>query len=339
MKGQDGQGREGRERRDGQEGREGREGQGGPVERLLRHSPQLNASAATLEACLEADVLAAWADGSLQPHELRLAEAHAATCARCRAVMAAIIRTEPVADLGAAAVPWWRLGWNLGWLVPLTAGAAALALWVALPSPSGPPTAPAEVSQRAAGRVDPSSPAPAAPDQERQVVELRREVNQADQLQDRPAPAGAAPAAAPPPARSTASDARAAAPVASLAEAVSPAVIDIPSPDARIRWRIVPTQGVERTTDAGVTWTAHVNRAGLTAGASPGPSICWVVGPDGVVLLTVDGQTWQERTLAERTNLAAVQAEDGERATVIAADGRRFATTDGGSTWTPLQGF
>ena len=45
--------------------------------------------------CLDADTLAAWADGALQGKELAAAELHASQCSRCLAVLAAIERTAP----------------------------------------------------------------------------------------------------------------------------------------------------------------------------------------------------------------------------------------------------
>ena len=44
--------------------------------------------------CLDAETLAAWADGSLNAKELAAAEIHASNCARCMALLAAIERTD-----------------------------------------------------------------------------------------------------------------------------------------------------------------------------------------------------------------------------------------------------
>ena len=67
-------------------------------------------------ACLDPETLAAWADDGLDARERAAAEAHAADCSRCQALLAAMIRTaEPAAD----AAPWWRLP-AMKWLVPLS---------------------------------------------------------------------------------------------------------------------------------------------------------------------------------------------------------------------------
>jgi photosystem II stability/assembly factor-like uncharacterized protein len=72
----------------------------------------------------------------------------------------------------------------------------------------------------------------------------------------------------------------------------------------------------------------------LVAGASPARAVCWIVGRAGVVLLSVDGATWQRRSLPEAVDLIAVRASDARSAVVTAIDARQFATADGGATWT-----
>src|SRR6188474_2969365 len=82
------------------------------------------------DACLDADTLAAWADGALDAGALATAEAHAADCARCQAMLAAMARTAPLAPARAVA-PWWKPAFR--WLVPLTAAAAAVLVWTIVP--------------------------------------------------------------------------------------------------------------------------------------------------------------------------------------------------------------
>src|SRR5437660_12625851 len=80
-------------------------------------------------SCLDAETLAAWADGELDSRMRAAAEAHAADCSRCQALLAAMVRT---AEPAAAAKPWWRLP-AIKWLAPLTAAAAALFVWAIVP--------------------------------------------------------------------------------------------------------------------------------------------------------------------------------------------------------------
>jgi len=73
---------------------------------------------------LDAEIVAAWLDGSLDAGERTRAEAHAADCDRCRAVLAAMIRTEPpVPHRGWFSIPAVR------WLAPLATAAVVLVVW------------------------------------------------------------------------------------------------------------------------------------------------------------------------------------------------------------------
>jgi putative zinc finger protein/photosynthesis system II assembly factor YCF48-like protein len=107
------------------------------------------------------------------------------------------------------------------------------------------------------------------------------------------------------------------------------------SPDPQSRWRLVSPSTVERSTDGGRTWTAQdvPPHANLTAAVAPAPTICWIVGRAGTVLLTVDGHTWQTLAFPEAVDLVAITASSADAATVTTADGRTFATSDRGRTW------
>ena len=74
-----------------------------------------------------------------------------------------------------------------------------------------------------------------------------------------------------------------------------------------------------------------------SAGVAPSRNVCWLVGANGVVLLTTDGQTWRRLAFPELTGLSAVTAADAISATVRTADGREFVTKDAGITWIQRQ--
>ena len=179
-----------------------------------------------------------------------------------------------------------------------------------LTAPAAPPPAPA-VNGQAAGK--PAAPIGAASRQEY-------------------AAAGAAGAAAP------RADASAAAPDELRPLRAVESVItttEVLSPDPRIRWRL-SGQTVQRSTDGGATWVAQSTgtTARLNAGVSPSPFLCWVVGDDGLVLMTADGLTWQRTTSPAADSLVAVTASDADHATVTTRDKRAFVTADRGRTWT-----
>jgi hypothetical protein len=121
---------------------------------------------------------------------------------------------------------------------------------------------------------------------------------------------------------------------AALARSTAQRTLDIVSPDPAIRWR-VSGSAVQRSTDAGATWQPQSPGVDvpLTAGAAPQPSVCWLVGRGGTVLLSTDGQTWRRLPFPEAVDLAGVRASSAASASVTTADGRVLATSDGGATW------
>ena len=118
------------------------------------------------------------------------------------------------------------------------------------------------------------------------------------------------------------------------AETVAVPIPDVTSPDARSRWRISGAS-VQRSTDNGATWTVQDTgtTVRLTAGSSPNPDICWIVGAQGTVLVSVDGRSWQRLKSPDPGLLVSVRATSADAATLTTSDGRTFATTDRGRTW------
>src|SRR6185295_2140693 len=125
------------------------------MDRLLAAALNARAGSAADGACLDAETLAAWADEALDARERAAAEAHAADCARCQALLAAMVRTRPPA---AEARSWWRVP-SFGWVIPVTVAATALVIWIAVPN-----RVPVQVSDGGALAVDqltaPQAPAP-----------------------------------------------------------------------------------------------------------------------------------------------------------------------------------
>lgn len=124
--------------------------------------------------------------------------------------------------------------------------------------------------------------------------------------------------------------------VAGLAKAVAPGVtfaaVDGPM------WRVGPTGNIERSSDKGTTWQPQSSgvKADLLAGTAVSDQVAWVVGREGVILRTTDGETWQRvaspnRLMVDWTN---IQATDADHASINSSDHRSFRTEDGGKTWT-----
>ncbi len=103
------------------------------------------------------------------------------------------------------------------------------------------------------------------------------------------------------------------------------------------RWRILEGTRVERSIDAGVTWTpvniTVVPSSFLTAGAAASETVCWLVGQGGAVFVSSDGVTFEQVASPGPAAITSVEAVDALHATVVTVDGRTFTTVDGGATW------
>jgi hypothetical protein len=111
--------------------------------------------------------------------------------------------------------------------------------------------------------------------------------------------------------------------------------VPIFSPDGRIRWRLEGGGAISRSSDGGTTWQPQQSGVDddLLAGSAPSATTCWVVGRQGTVLRSVDGEHWQRVRFPDTADLVGVEAKDGQTAVITARDGRRFATSDAGVSW------
>jgi Putative zinc-finger len=109
----------------------------------------------------------------------------------------------------------------------------------------------------------------------------------------------------------------------------------VPTPDKNILWHILQFGFVERSEDGGATWhgTLPKQNAHYTAGSAPTAKVCWLVGNKGLILLTPDASNWQIIPPPVQADFVRVAALDAWTATVTAADGRKFTTTDQGESW------
>ena len=90
------------------------------------------------------------------------------------------------------------------------------------------------------------------------------------------------------------------------------------TPDSAILWRFAGSGFVERSTDGGATWQGEEPSAGgqLIAGAAPSANVCWIVGRDGLILLTKDAKSWKKIPPPVDADFVAVSAESAPSAIV-----------------------
>jgi hypothetical protein len=115
------------------------------------------------------------------------------------------------------------------------------------------------------------------------------------------------------------------------------------APSGSTLWRAGKGGMIERTTNAGTKWISQKSpsREEWLGGAAVSDTVCWLVGRNGAIARTVDGKRWERVAppaqavagAAKLPDLTGVAASDALKATITAADGRRFATLDGGKTW------
>lgn len=316
------------------------------LDRALKQ--ELRAMAAPAGDHIDAETLAAWADGGLDATMMAAVESHVSSCPRCQLIAGVMTKSAPVV----AAEP--RRAFRIpAWWYPIAAGAAAVTIWMVVPQQREiapvPPAPPAAVAPES-----PSTPTEVAPSQgrnqppanvdlpERGTIVQNKPPGPPVTLQDNAAKedvdalkrspqrneiAAAAPAAAPPSAPVAIGELQKSARFAATST-------EIVSPDASRRWRVA-ANGIERSEDGGRTWLVVRPTTGdvITGGVAPAGSICWLIGRSGVVLVTADGVTFSRAPLPEAIDLSSISATDAQSATVTTVDGRRFRTDDAGRSW------
>jgi Photosynthesis system II assembly factor YCF48/Putative zinc-finger len=121
-------------------------------DKLLRESLTADAAADHGAECLDAALVAGWFDGTLSHAERTAVEAHAASCSRCQATIAALVRTDRPSPR-----VWWRAP-AVRWLVPMAvASAAVLVVWIGVRRPDTATVPPAAATS---ARLESPAPAP-----------------------------------------------------------------------------------------------------------------------------------------------------------------------------------
>ena len=279
------------------------------LDRALKAAYSRGADAPVTPACLDPETLAAWIDGGLDAPSVAMAEAHASNCARCQAMLGTLARATPVVTADAAApTRLWR--W---WFAPLAAGAAAVTLWMVVPTDRY-----------------------IAPAQKKEI-----------QAESQPATTQARDAVAPesprpqPKATASAASRQAGKKLADNAVRENAVVVTAGSDESKARVEALmkadkPAERRDRTEPKALEEQGQIalpSGVQITATSSPSPNVTWFVGRGGVVLLTIDGRTVTRVPFPETTDLTAVTATDARTAVVTTSDGRIFRTDDGGQTW------
>jgi hypothetical protein len=115
------------------------------------------------------------------------------------------------------------------------------------------------------------------------------------------------------------------------------------APSGSTLWRAGKGGIIERSTDNGKTWVSQMSpsQEDWLAGAAVSDTVCWLVGRNGAIARSMDGEHWDRvappmqaaGTAGKLPEWAGITARDAQSATITASDGRHFATQDGGKTW------
>jgi hypothetical protein len=297
--------------------------------------------------CLDAETLAAWADGGLGGDAHALAEVHIASCARCQSILATIVTggdaLEPAAaDTRGAA--WRRI--DLRWLVPLTGAAAAVLLWAVAPdrggeqqarlddrrpqvleqAPAAPPAAaaPSETptqepvaaapSEEKLARVEPVRP----PVDQTKGLEMRESLERARGEQERRQNSADLMAKAEAPARAV------------TGAAAAPAVSAEPNRAEADRPAAAPAPATQAFGAESRKSLARGSRIDLTSST---PGVRWRIANPGIVERSVDGgASWEPFDTGVRSTLAAGSCPSVTVCWVVGDAGVVLLTTDA-RTW------
>jgi len=117
----------------------------------------------------------------------------------------------------------------------------------------------------------------------------------------------------------------------------------VKTPSGEILWRAGKGGNIQRSADAGRTWILQTSpsQEDWLAGTAVSNKICWIVGRNGAIARTTDGEHWKKiappPTAADASgkfpDWIGIMAAGARKATITASDQRHYATQDGGNTW------
>jgi hypothetical protein len=342
-------------------------------DKLLRESLAAEAADGHGADCPDAAIVAGWFDGTLSHAERTAVETHAATCARCQATIAALVRTDRPAPRA-----WWRAP-AVQWLLPVAVAAgASLIIWIGVlrtadeAAPPAAATVRLESSARASAAV-PVSPtgaepgaspggragiaeAPAKPAQMADA-DLRGREQRAERARVATATTVSADAskAPSPPVDTLKPQAGITAPPQQALESVRRTDVSSPAPAAMAGAAatqppapVAPRSEQASATATGETAVPSPDRAFLQSAAgaagragrapliqSPDRSVRWRITGQSQVERSADGGlSWQTQTTGVTAVLVAGVAPSSTVCWLVGWRGVVLKTTDGGLTWT-----
>jgi hypothetical protein len=317
-----------------------------------------NSSATQTAACIDAETLAAWADGGLTNTDAALVEAHLADCERCTAMLATFARTIP-ATTSAAESLWTR--WHLRWLVPVATAATVAALWVLIPREqpqqtaildSAPDVTTQAPSSAITGAVPPAQPAETKEQEARsaptdtfatrgesttaseELADRRREDTSATRAQ--PETLNETVTVTPPARERDQADAKAAErqerfvpPVTTTGRAPGAAPATPPAPAAAAA---APPAALGAAESGARPRTSTFARdvSTIVEIRSPDPNVRWrVVGAGQVERSTTGGAQWERATVPEAATLTLGSSPSPSICWLAGRSGAIYLTTDG----------
>lgn len=312
-------------------------------------------------SCPDAELLAAFCDGSLDATAHAACEAHIAVCVRCQEVIVAVSGeqdSQPVAVPSVSpstvavrprGIPWRRV---VAIAAPVgLAASVLLAVWTAREAPPSGPFDPAS-TERQADKVSPV----AEPDTLDAVGSAQ--LSDAAPPSNETRPPDASPPRPPGVADSSAgrsqdarprteaaeqanefrakaeADTRAAVPAAPALEAAAPAGFVVRAPSGTVSWSVTAAGAIVRRDAGGTSGAAVLTGDQLTSGLAESETSVWIAGLGGALWHTSDGLEWKRVAAPTTEDITALADARQSGVTLIVGSGRRFTTTDGGQTWT-----
>jgi photosystem II stability/assembly factor-like uncharacterized protein len=100
---------------------------------------------------------------------------------------------------------------------------------------------------------------------------------------------------------------------------------------------------IERSDDGGQTWKLQADalQGDWRGGAVISDKVWWLVGGNGAIARTTDGEHWERiappalaaDASGKQPDWLGIVASDSQTATITAGNQQRYATHDGGKTW------